>query len=245
MTLSGKIPMLKNLNQNNASFSLIHDIPKAIIFDWDNTIVNTWLPILEAMNKTLEAMGLARWDFETYKQKSLGRARVDFFPDIFGSDWQHASSIFEQAFYSDDYITHLELIPEMESFINTVSKHNIPLCVVSSKEGDKLRYEAEYLGISNFFRAIVGAGDAANNKPSRDIVCYALDEAKLGFTPSVDQQVWFVGDAISDVECAHNSGCFPVLFGNEPMDASLTQGYEFPIMAFDAMTANLLGAFSK
>ncbi|MCH2038863.1 MAG: HAD family hydrolase [Rickettsiales bacterium] len=237
--------MLKNLNHNDASFSPIHDIPKAIIFDWDNTIVNTWLPILEAMNQTLEAMGLARWDFETYKQKSLGRARADFFPEIFGSDWNRASDIFEQAFYSDDYITHLELIPEMATFINMVSKHNVPLCVVSSKEGDKLRYEAEHLGISNVFRAIVGAGDAARNKPSRDIVYYALEQAKLGFTPSAGQQVWFVGDAISDVECAYNSGCVPVLYGNEPMDASLTDGKEFPIMAFDVMKANILGALSN
>ena len=33
-----------------------------------------------------------------------------------------------------------------------------------------------------------------------------------------DDLVWFVGDAISDIECAYRSHCQPILFGNHMIE---------------------------
>lgn len=231
--------MLKNLNTNpDISFQL-SPTPEAIIFDWDNTIVNTWRPILEAMNHSLIAMGLQAWDFEEYKLKSAGRARADFFPEVFGTEWQKASDIFEKSFYSDDYMKHLELIDEMQQFIGSVSEKNIPLLVVSSKEGNKLRQEADALHMTNTFKAIIGAGDAVNNKPSKEIVVFAFAKAGIDIIPSKEQQVWFIGDAISDVMCAYSSGCVPVLYGEEEIDPSVSQHQEIPLFDFKSIKSHL------
>ena len=38
--------------------------PKAIIFDWDNTLVDTWPLIHQAINITLEKMGKKKFSLE-------------------------------------------------------------------------------------------------------------------------------------------------------------------------------------
>jgi phosphoglycolate phosphatase len=34
-------------------------LPRAILFDWDNTLVDTWPTILDALNTTFEAFHMA------------------------------------------------------------------------------------------------------------------------------------------------------------------------------------------
>jgi phosphoglycolate phosphatase len=73
-----------------------------------------------------------------------------------------------------------------------------------------LRREVERLGWSELFRSVVGAGDAAADKPACEPVHLALSES--GVLPG--EQVWFVGDTAVDMECAENSGCIGVLLGD-------------------------------
>ncbi|PPR65951.1 MAG: hypothetical protein CFH03_00782, partial [Alphaproteobacteria bacterium MarineAlpha3_Bin2] len=35
--------------------------PRAILFDWDNTLVDSWPTIIDALNVTLEAYGKTPW----------------------------------------------------------------------------------------------------------------------------------------------------------------------------------------
>ena len=36
-------------------------LPKAVIFDWDNTVVDTWPLIYYSINKMLEEIGHQKW----------------------------------------------------------------------------------------------------------------------------------------------------------------------------------------
>ncbi|MBV8776512.1 MAG: HAD family hydrolase, partial [Alphaproteobacteria bacterium] len=80
--------------------------------------------------------------------------------------------------------------------------------------GTVLRSEAEHLGWTPFFGAIVGAGDAHADKPHCAPVELALRPS--GVAPGPD--VWFVGDTAVDMECALAAGCVPVLLGVEAGD---------------------------
>jgi phosphoglycolate phosphatase len=83
----------------------------------------------------------------------------------------------------------------------------IYLGVISNKKGDFLRLEAEHLGWDGYFGAIIGALDAENDKPAPEPVDLALGKSGIEKGPSV----WIAGDADIDMECAHNTGCTPVL----------------------------------
>jgi phosphoglycolate phosphatase len=75
------------------------------------------------------------------------------------------------------------------------------------------------LGWSALFGAIVGAGDAAADKPDAAPVRLALEASGIG----TGESVWFVGDTGVDIECARNSRCVSVLLGGEMAEEELAR----------------------
>ena len=67
--------------------------PRALIFDWDNTLVDTWPTIHEALSHTFEAMGVEPWTLEQTRQR-VRRSMRESFPELFGDRWTHARDIF-------------------------------------------------------------------------------------------------------------------------------------------------------
>ena len=54
-------------------------VPRAILFDWDNTLVDTWGVIHESMNVTLKHMGRDQWTIEETK-KNVRKLYARHFP---------------------------------------------------------------------------------------------------------------------------------------------------------------------
>ncbi len=182
------------------------DLPKAVVFDWDNTLVNTWPVITEALNEARRAFGLETWTEAEARVKSA-RALRETFPEWFGANWEKARDIFYERFAAV-HCQRLAVMADAEELLVFLHEQKIPLFVASNKKGPYLRAEADYLNWSRFFVAVVGAGEAARDKPARDPVDLALGAG--GFRGD-DSSIWLVGDTYADVECALNAGCTPVL----------------------------------
>ena len=185
--------------------------PSAVLFDWDSTLVDNWPGVTVAMNAALSAFGLNIWT-ETEMRARAKRSMRETFPAIFGPDWERARDIFYAAF-EERHLDGLRTMPGAEDLITELRDRSVILGVVSNKNGDFLRAEAERLGWEGYFYRIIGATDAARDKPARDPVDLAL--AGSGLEPG--DKVWFVGDSLVDLQCGVASGCIPVLLGNEPI----------------------------
>jgi phosphoglycolate phosphatase len=179
--------------------------PRAILFDWDNTLIDSWAIIHDAMSVTLRAMGHAPWSYDETRTR-VRRALREAFPDLFGARWEEARDIFYGRFRAI-HLDALAALPGAESLLGAVAAHGLWLGVVSNKSGDHLRLEAKKLGWERYFGRIVGATDAARDKPAPDPVHMALN----GSGVPAGGDVWFVGDTAIDMECAKNTGCVPVL----------------------------------
>jgi phosphoglycolate phosphatase len=179
--------------------------PVAILFDWDNTLVDSWACIQQAMNATLTAMGHPVWDLDETKRR-VALSMKDSFPTLFGARWPQARDIFYDTFASI-HLNFLDPLPGAADTLRRLHSADIPLGVISNKAGRFLRKEAESLGWKGYFRHLAGAGDAAADKPSDLPVRQALDAIGV----AADHNVWFIGDAAIDMECASNAGVFPVL----------------------------------
>jgi phosphoglycolate phosphatase len=193
--------------------------PRAILFDWDNTLVESWGVIHEAMNLTLDAMGHPRWsrvETETRVRASLR----DSFPHLFGARWRDAEQVFYNSFAAI-HLDHLRALPGAADMLRQLAEvENLYLGVISNKRGEYLRREADHLGWTGYFRALAGAGDAARDKPALEHVQLALGNLPAG------ADIWLVGDADIDLKCAHGSGCLPVLMRPiAPSDGEFT-GHE-------------------
>jgi len=184
--------------------------PKAIIFDWDNTLVDSWLIIRDALNATFAEYDLQPWSLDDTKAR-VAKSLRDSFPELFGDAWEAAG----KAFYGHFEAIHLERLSPLDGaaeMLEELCALDIYLGVVSNKTGRLLRAEAEKLGWDKHFGHIIGATDAPRDKPATDPVLMALEGSGIALGPDV----WFVGDTRIDMECALNAGCTPVLVRPEP-----------------------------
>lgn len=184
--------------------------PRAVLFDWDNTLVNTWPVIHEALNKTLTALGHEPWPLELVKQR-VARSMRDSFPEIFGPNWEAAGEKY-QANFRAIHLERLTALEDAEKILAFLRKQKLYMAVVSNKKGVNLRKEVEHIGWGKYFDKVVGAQDTPRDKPAPDMVIEALKNS--GIAPGPD--VWFVGDSAVDMECAHATGCVPLWYGELP-----------------------------
>ena len=195
--------------------------PRALLFDWDNTLVDSWGAIHHALTVTFKAMGEEPWTLDQTRQRVRRSAR-EAFPDLFGERAEEAAGVFYRTF-EDDHLETLEAREGAEALLRGLTESGVYyLAVISNKRGDLLRREAAPLGWDGYFERLVGANDAARDKPAVDAVEMALGTSGLAPGPAV----WLVGDTDIDMDCAANAGCLPVLLRPEPPGAGEFSGSE-------------------
>ncbi|MDJ0942125.1 MAG: HAD family hydrolase [Kiloniellales bacterium] len=179
--------------------------PRALLFDWDNTLVDTWAVIHQALNVTLRAMGQPTWTLEETRARVRASAR-DSFPELFGGRAEEAMAIFYGT-YEREHLKRLRALPGIEEMLADLAESRRYLGVVSNKKGSILRREAAHLGWERWFGRLVGAEDAAADKPDPA----AIDLALAGSGLTAGPEVWFVGDTDIDMACAQAAGCTAIL----------------------------------
>ena len=179
--------------------------PRAVVFDWDSTLVDNWGGITRALERTFVAMGRAPWT-ELEVRANAKLSLRDTFPTMFGERCEEATRLF----YSGFEAVHLETLRALDGapdILDALLARGIPAAVVSNKSGGFLRREAAHLGWDRYFHRIIGATDAPRDKPAPDPVHLALDGTGVAAGPDV----WFVGGSAVDLACAHAAGCTAVL----------------------------------
>ena len=179
--------------------------PDAIIFDWDNTLIDSWQTIHAALVVTFTEMGRQPWTFEETKDRVRQSLR-DSFPGLFGDRWEEAATIFYDAF-ERLHIENLRPMPNAKAMLENLSKSIPTMGVVSNKTGKYLRKEVTHLGWDRFFVDVIGAGDASRDKPDSAPMNLFRENNAM----KENSLIWYVGDADIDIKTANNSGCLSVL----------------------------------
>jgi phosphoglycolate phosphatase len=207
---------------------MIEKLPKAIILDWDNTIIESWEMLHICINHVLKTLNKEEWTLEKIKN-SIHFSMRDFFPSIFNEQAEEATALFRKK-YHEIKASHLNYIPDVEKFLQFFfdkrENKQIFLAILSNKTGAYLRSELEQLNLIDKFDMVIGAGDCEEDKPS--VIPVKLILAKFKVAP---QDVWFIGDSIVDIECANKSGCIPILFGDKSINDNIFNVYK-PQFAF-------------
>ena len=188
--------------------------PRAILFDWDNTLVDGWAAIEAGLNAAFREFGLPLWG-RTQVLANVRRALRESFPELFGAEWERARDIF----YAEVRACHLQVLTPMPGAAAALEAGagRLPMGVVSNKQGPLLRAEALHLGWDRHFGPLIGAGDAATDKPSPVPILIALEA--LGLSPAPD--IWYVGDTALDMQAARAAGVRAVLMGDAAHDGGI------------------------
>jgi phosphoglycolate phosphatase len=81
---------------------------------------------------------------------------------------------------------------------------------LSNNSSTNLLEEVTYFKLDSYFERVVGSCDIAEDKPSSTPLLFALEESTL---PINRENVFFVGDSITDVLCAQNANCLHIIYG--------------------------------
>ncbi|MEZ5669240.1 MAG: HAD family hydrolase [Alphaproteobacteria bacterium] len=190
----------------------------AVLFDWDDTLVDNWPTITLALNAAYAAFGMPTVSIDEAKRRAT-RSLRDSFPEIFGAEWERARTIFLDSFAAH-HIDGLAVKPGAPELLAMLGQAGVPMAIVSNKNGPYLRAEVAHLRWGGAFRALVGAGDAAADKPDRAVVDLALAGSGL----QAGRAVWLVGDTPVDMACALAADCTGVRLRWNPADDPPTPG---------------------
>lgn len=196
--------------------------PDAFIFDWDNTLVDSWDAIEVAMNHTLAHLGRPSWTRAEIKKNCTRAARVSF-PEWFLDRSQEATDVY-YAKFREVQMLNLKPMPGAEKLLLWLHERGIPNFVVSNKKNVFLHDEVKTIGFAKYFIAVAGSLDAPIDKPAREHVDFVLQKGGL----RAHKDIWFVGDSPIDVLCAQNANCTPVLLGEESEAKRLSVQLVFP-----------------
>lgn len=181
--------------------------PSAIIFDFDDTLVNSKPIVNQALQATFKKFSIPE-DIISIKNIDPNRSLRDYFCHIFTDNLKEAAEIYYD-FYNQ-FSQNLEIIKNADKVLDFLLKNSVYTTIVSNKRSKKLREEISDKFLWNhYFKAIIGSGDAEEDKPSIKPALKALEDAKLN---NFDE-VWLIGDSLVDIQTAHNLGCKAILFG--------------------------------
>jgi phosphoglycolate phosphatase len=189
--------------------------PSAIFLDWDGTLVDSFAFLMEAHNHVRRTLGIEPFDTATFNEY-FGQPREILYKNLYGKHAQEAKGHFE-AFVTKHHLKFLKPLPGADALVNTIYNMKFPCGVVSNKKGDFIRAEIDNFGWTPKFGAIVGAGEAPQDKPAADPLLLAVSLAKA---EKHLKNTWYVGDSETDAQCAKNAGCMLVLIdhGNNITD---------------------------
>jgi phosphoglycolate phosphatase len=180
--------------------------PEAVIFDWDGTLVNTLPGLRLAHNHVRTSLGHPPWT-EAEFMANLKYSSRELYPKIYGDKAQLAFETLYK-FIEKTHIDHLDVLPGAEDLLIFLQEHRIPAGLASNKVHNYLVRETEHLGWDQYFYCILGSGKAARDKPAADPILLALQLAKIPLAP---EKIWFVGDTVTDLLAARESGSIAVL----------------------------------
>lgn len=190
---------------------------KAIIFDWDGTLVDTCGLILDAHNHVRQHFNKPLWTMDDFLGSASKSAR-EYYPEIYGDDADQAQAVLYD--FVEEH--HLNYLKPMDGAIDLVKSIDLPVGIVSNKRHKTLMLEIEHLGVAGYFDCIVGAGVADKDKPSADPLLKGIQDICQDLSPD---DILYVGDTETDLLCAKNTKCDIAFIQSEGERPDLVEKY--------------------
>jgi len=174
---------------------------RAVLFDLDGTLVDSYAALSEAVNYARRQHGLEPLG-ETRIKQFVGDGLEKLLQRAF--DTNDVPRGVAQAFesrYDEICCAESKVLEDVEATLEHLSSLDVVMAVCTNKPTFFSRKILEALGLARHFRAIVGPDLAGARKPDARHLLHALDATGVATTEAL-----FVGDMPIDVQAARNSG---------------------------------------
>ncbi|MHB9031569.1 MAG: HAD family hydrolase [Anaerolineae bacterium] len=176
---------------------------RAILFDFDYTLVDSSPGIIACANYALREMGLPDAAPERIRS-TIGLTLAETFGRLTGSSESAKQQRFTELFVSkanDIMVASTTLYPSAREVIPGLAVAGFQLGVVSTKYVDRLAGVLKREHLYDYFQVLVGGDQVAAQKPAPDGLLAAAARLKLEAS-----QCLYVGDTPTDARAAGAAG---------------------------------------
>ena len=175
---------------------------KAILFDFDGTLVDASEAIIHTFNSVMNRFGLHPWTHSRITAgigKPLATLFKEIRPDCRPFQLQEMLRVYEELSREEDPKA-VRLKPSVRRTLTSLSER-VQMGVVTSRRGRGARSILRSFELEEYFSAIIGIESVERPKPDAQPLLLALE--LLGIPP---QEALMVGDTLDDVRSARNAG---------------------------------------
>lgn len=176
-------------------------IVKAVLFDWDGTLLDSFPAGYHASVTVLRHFGidLDRERFlETYSPNWYETYRILGVPE---TEWGNADRLWRQIYH----LQTSELFPFAASILERLRQAGMSLGLVTSGDRERVLREIDRFGLQGVFSSVVCFEDTHEKKPHPAPLTRGLEE--LGAVPST---AVYVGDRPEDIYMGQTVGTFTI-----------------------------------
>jgi len=194
---------------------------KAILYDIDGTLINTLDMNMYPLMRIIEEELGEKWTFQQVLRFS-SQPGLQTMDDLHIRDKEKTYARWVR--YVNEYEPGAVPYEGIHSVLQTFQEAGIRQAAVTSKMRDQFQIDVVRNGLAGFLETTVLADDTLLHKPHPDPIWECLK--RMGLSP---EEVLFVGDAITDLECARHAG---VDFGFAAWGAVSTEGMDIAAYQF-------------
>jgi phosphoglycolate phosphatase len=174
---------------------------RAVLFDWDGTLVNTAEASYRCYEKLFGSYGIA-FDRDAFRRTYSPNWHLTYSAlGLAEERWAEADARWLQHYCEEEVV----LIEGAREALVRVGEAGLLAGLVTSGDSLRVRRELEGLEVAGLFRVVVCAEDAVNRKPHPEALLLALERLQVAPTAAA-----YVGDSPEDVRMAHAAGVFAV-----------------------------------
>ncbi len=179
---------------------------KAILFDFDGTLINTHDLIIEGFNQLSQ-----KYRGTTFSAKDhvsiLGKPLDQQIRHICPFHFDEAIESFKQ-WYAVNHDLHAKGYEEIEDVLLILKSDGYRLGIVTNNSQQGMSVGLKLLGFEKYFEVIITRDEVSECKPSPEGILKAL--SYLDVCPN---ECLYVGDSSADILAARAAGVTPILVG--------------------------------
>lgn len=206
---------------------------KAILFDFDGTLVNSAPGIVKTMEQVFTEMNV-EVPTEEAMRATIGlplRLALKELGHLDDKRADDATELYRALFpvYEVGYVT---VFPDVTETLMSLKEKGIRMAVVTSRDTVSLKLIADRRELTPFFETYVTGADGFLPKPAPDMVLELLKRMKLK-----EDEVLVVGDTTFDIDMGNSAGCktVAVTYGNHSCERLMDSNPTFVIDRFSKL----------
>ncbi len=172
---------------------------KALIFDLDGTLVDSYPAIHESLNHTLTSFGMPPVDLPTVK-KMVGRGLENLIRDAIGQEHLKEGIESFKRSYDETHLSGTLLLPQVKETLQRLNDSGLSMAVASNKPSGYSKNILRHFEIDQYFAACYGPDIVQFIKPHP-----AMLQGLMTLLNVAPHETLYVGDMTLDLETAQNA----------------------------------------